>query len=49
MAVGFAPQGSGGNWGWNGYIAEILVYTSALSSTDDATNIAYLKAKWGIA
>jgi hypothetical protein len=49
MVVGYLPQGGGGNWSWNGYVAEILVYNSALSSTDDATNIAYLKAKWGIA
>ena len=32
---------------WNGPIAELIVYTSVLNSTDVATNRADLKAKWG--
>lgn len=32
---------------WNGPIAELIIYTSVLGSTDVATNRAYLKAKWG--
>jgi hypothetical protein len=33
---------------FKGEMAEILIYTSILSSTDRNANIAYLKAKWGI-
>lgn len=33
----------------NGYIAEMIVYDSALSATDRATVEAYLMSKWGIA
>jgi hypothetical protein len=33
----------------NGYIAEMVVYNSALSSSDRSAVESYLKAKWGIA
>lgn len=49
LAVGYLPQnGSVGNYSFNGNIAEILVYTSALSDVDRELNIDYLRNKWGI-
>lgn len=33
---------------WGGDIAEIIIYSSVLSSTDRNTNINYLKTKWAI-
>jgi hypothetical protein len=40
---------AGGTYGfWNGEIAEIVVFNTALSTTDRARVEAYLAAKWGI-
>lgn len=59
--LGTMPNGGGSGYGpdnaaigkaydfWNGDVAEILVYDSVLSSTDRASVITYLKAKFGIA
>jgi len=48
FAVGFLPQNPGGNYAFNGDIAEILVYTSALSTTDRELNVDYLQKKWAL-
>ncbi len=42
--------GLGGDYAsMNGYIAELIVYHTALTSADIAKNEAYLKSKWGLA
>jgi hypothetical protein len=38
----------GGGLGFNGTIAEIIFYPSALNATDRASNETYLKNKWGL-
>ena len=37
----------GAQW-WNGYVAEVLVYNSVLSTTDRQTVEGYLASKWGL-
>jgi hypothetical protein len=34
---------------WRGYIGEVIIYDSVLSSTDRVIVENYLKSKWGIA
>jgi hypothetical protein len=49
FAIGYLPQNSTvGNYAFNGDIAEVLIYTSALSDTDRELNNDYLTAKWGL-
>ena len=45
-AVGTQPNANG-DW-WKGYVSEVLVYNSALSTPDRQTVEAYLATKWGI-
>jgi len=40
-----ARSGVAGSW-WDGPIGEVLVYPSALNTTDVTTVLGYLKAKW---
>ena len=41
-------QGGDSGEYWEGYIAEILVYDRTLSKSELKTDMAYLKAKWGL-
>lgn len=43
-----SDRGIGGSRGWTGYIGEILVFSSALSTINRYQLTLYLKAKWGI-
>jgi hypothetical protein len=47
-ATSVGTQGGGTYGFWNGDIAEIIVYNSAISTADRARVEAYLAAKWGI-
>jgi hypothetical protein len=42
---GLNAAGDGGEY-WSGDIAEVLVYSRALTASELATDIAYLSAKW---
>ena len=48
VAVGFLPRANPAVY-FNGYICELILYSSALSDTDRAAVEAYLLGKWGIA
>jgi len=49
FGIGYVPQNaSAGNYTFFGDIAEILVYTSSLSTTDRELNVDYLANKWGL-
>lgn len=49
FAIGYSPQnGTTGNYTAFGDIAEILIYTSSLSTINRELNVDYLSAKWGI-
>jgi hypothetical protein len=49
FAIGYSPQnGTTGNYTAFGDIAEILIYTSSLSTTDRELNVDYLANKWGL-
>ena len=45
-AIGLQPNSDGDYW--KGYVSEVLIYTSALSSTNRLAVEAYLATKWGI-
>ncbi len=45
FALGYIP---GYGFGLNGFIAEFVIYHTALSPAEIAQNEAYLKAKWGL-
>lgn len=38
-----------GNYGWKGYIGEVIFYTSALTLAQIQQNESYLGSKWGVA
>lgn len=42
-------SGTTTNWFWDGWIAEILMYSRALSATENTSVYNYLKSKWGTA
>ena len=46
-AVGIQPNSAGDYW--KGYVSEVLIYNSALSSANQLTVERYLREKWGIA
>jgi hypothetical protein len=48
LVVGMDREFNSLNRGWNGYIAEVLVFSTALSSGDRANLETYLMDKWGI-
>jgi hypothetical protein len=45
-SIGTQPN-SNGDW-WKGYVSEVLIYNSALSTTSREIVEAYLATKWSI-
>jgi hypothetical protein len=49
FSLGSQNVPSGGNAAWGGHICEVLIYNSALSTTNRGLVETYLSTKWGIA